>query len=318
MIPSAIKAGVATAGLCLGLLACTNGGLYQLQDGGAGAGATGRSASASGSTGGSGTSGGSSTSGGQQSCNPYADNCPGFGSVDPLAACSDGQLELVANLVQFNFQSGTQPITCQIVLTDFFNPGLSVKTDLCGYIRYCVAAGTQVSFTAHVSGFVDVNFATLVVNQSVQIPDRPGIPMVKSTIIESINQVLPGADTSQAMVIVNVQPLDLQSCDDKSGWTLGLVDGQGNSVDAGVAYVISSTPDPAASATDISGIVFFYNIDPTLGVVQPRGFKAGNALADGGVICANPENGPPFGFTGSVPLEGGDVSVIPFVVAPSQ
>jgi hypothetical protein len=238
-----------------------------------------------------------------------------------------GLVELVANLVDFNFTTSSQPITCPILLTDLLNPALSVATDLCGYIRYCVMPSTEISFSAQVSGYVPVNFATIVVAQSTQV--TPGIPMARKSILSQLPNFLPNVDTSDAMVIVEVQPVDpsprpdagvaAQDCANPEGWTIWLVDSSGNTVDAGSAYLAGPTLDPAAPYTDPTGFAFFYNLDPAVQSVSPRGHRMRDApLPDGGPLCGNPESGPPLGFTGSVPLISGDLSVIPYLVGPNQ
>ncbi len=289
--------------------------------------ATSRRGSSSGGTGGTG-GGNGSTSGGQGVCNNNPGSCPPPGTRDPLGECQTGQLELVANLVDFNFTTNSSAVTCPIVLSDVADPGLSVTTDLCGYIRYCVAPETEISFIAKVNGYVPLHFATLIVDQSAQIPNLPGIPMAKNALLDGLTTFLPNADTkSHAMVIVDIQPVipspqsdagyAAQACASKQGWTIWLVDSSGDPVDAGIAYLVNDTLDPTAGGTDPTGFVFFYNIDPGLGTVQPRGYRARDALSDGGVLCGNPESGPPLGFTGSVPLAQSELSVIPYVEGPN-
>jgi hypothetical protein len=316
-----LKAAAGVAALGLAFVTCCSSGPPS-SGGGIGGQGTSRRAS---STGGAGTGGSGSTSGGSASCNASPGSCPAPDTVEPLNDCSGGQVELVANLVDFNFTSTSEPITCPIRLTNLINPSLSVSTDLCGYIRYCVTPGTEVSFQASVNGYIPMNFATLVVGQSTQI--QPGIPMARSALQAQLPTFLPNANTSDAMVIVEVQPENPspksdagvagQACANKQGWALWLVDANGDFVDAGLAYLVNDTLDPTATGTDPTGFAFFYNVDPGLQTVQPRGARARDKLPDGGVLCGNPESAPPLGFTGSVPVLGGDLSVIPYVEGPN-
>jgi hypothetical protein len=317
-MPSTTNGWLGMVGLCLALGACAPGGPPS-NNGGV---ATSRR---SGSTGGASTGGSGTTSGGQNSCNANPGSCPAPETLEPLDDCSGDQVELVANLVDFNFTSNSEPITCPILLTDIDNPNLSVSTDLCGYIRYCVASGTQISFLAQVNGYIPLSFATVDVMQSTQI--LQGIPMAKSALLSQLSTFLPNANTSDGMVIVEVQPVNPspssdagvagQACANKQGWELWLVDSSGDYVDAGVAYLVNDTLDPTAGGTDPTGFAFFYNVDPGLQTVQPRGYRARDTLSDGGALCGNPESGPPLGFTGSVALLGGDLSVIPYVEGPN-
>ena len=308
------------AGLGLSLVACSAGGPPTTNGGQA----TSRRGS---STGGGGETGGNgSTTGGQGACNPSPGSCPPPGTHAPLDNCP-GQVELVANLVDFDFASSSEPVICPIILTDLYNPDLSVTTDLCGYIRYCIAAGTQISFSAQVAGYIPVNFATMVVQDSSQIPDTPGIPMAKTSLLSQLPTFLPNADPSDAMVIVEVQAVDpspnpdagpdAQACANPEGWQVWLEDASGDPIDAGMAYLINDTLDPSSTHTDSNGFVFFYNVDPSVQTVSPRGYRQRDALPDGGSRCGNPENGPPLGFTGRVPIIGGDLSVIPYLVGPN-
>src|SRR4029077_14860666 len=123
---------------------------------------------------------------------------------------------------------------------------------LCGYIRYCVAPGTEISFTANVNGYVPLHFASLIVNQSVQLPNLPGIPMAKDVLRSDLTTFLSDADPNgHAMVIVQIQPVNpsplpdagpaAQACASKQTWALWLEDSPGAPVDAGVAYLNNST-----------------------------------------------------------------------------
>jgi hypothetical protein len=329
-----MKFGLIAAALSLALAACSGENIYRsqppVQSTGAAGGASGRGTQTGSS--GSGTSAGGSSTGlssgtpGRSTagltCNQNPGGCPPADVPDPLDLCGAGQVELVANLV--DFVSGEGPISCPITLTDVYNPALSATTDLCGYIRYCVAPGTQISFSAQVSGYIPMDFATVQLTQSTQIPNRPGIPMANSGFLTVLKNLLPNADPSAAMVVIQVQPLDptpspeagvdAQACADKAGWQLWLVDPQGDVVDAGLAYLVNDTLNPSALSTDTTGYAFFYNLDPAAMTVQPRGLRPRDLLSDGGVRCVNPEVGPPLELTGSVPVSGSVLSVIPYVV----
>jgi len=315
------KVGVALPGLCLALAACSPGG--PPAGNGIGGVATSRRNSSTG-TGGTAGSGGSTTAGPGE-CNASPGSCPPPGTPAALNNCQSDQVELVANLVDSNFVSSSVDITCPILLTDVYNPSLSVTTDLCGYIRYCVAPGTQISFSAQVDNYVTVNFATLVVTESTQV--LPAIRMAKGALVNQLSTYLPDLDPGLAMVVVEVQPVNPspksdaglagQACANPQGWQVWLDDSSGDPVDAGIAYVVNDTLDPTAGGTDPSGFVLFYNVDPNLKTVQPRGYRARDKLPDGGALCGNPEGNPPLGFTGSVPISGGDLSVIPYVEGPN-
>ena len=270
-------------------------------------------------------SGGGSTTAGPNGCNASPGSCPPPGTLAPLNNCPSGQVELVANLVDSNFVSSSEDITCPILLTDVYNPSLSVTTDLCGYIRYCVAPGTQISFSAQVGNYVTLNFATLVVTESTQV--LPAIPMAKEALVNQISNYLPDLNPDLAMVVVEVQPVSSnpksdaglagQACASPQGWQVWLEDSSGDPVDAGIAYVFDDTLDPTAGVTDPTGFVLFYNVDFNLKTVQPRGYRARDKLPDGGALCGNPESNPPLGFTGSVPIREGQLSVIPYLEGPN-
>jgi hypothetical protein len=320
-----LKAGVALVGLGLSLglalgPACCPGGPPP-SNGGAG---TSRRTSSSSGTGGT-AAGSGSTTGGPGSCNAYPGSCPPPGTLAPLDNCRSDQVELVANLVDSNFANSSEDITCPILLTDVYDAKLSVSTDLCGYIRYCVAPGTQISFSAQVDAYLTVNFATLVVSQSTQV--LPGVPMAKTALLNDLRMYLPDIDTSLPMVVVEVQPVNpspgpgagqaAQRCASAEGWAVWLVDSSGGQVDAGIAYLNGNTLDTTAGKTDPTGFVLFYNVDPGLQTVQPRALRPRDLLPDGGVWCGNPEGRPPLGFIGSVPIGPNEVSVIPYIEGPN-
>ncbi len=127
-------------GLGLGLVACSQV-LPPPSNGGV---ATNRGSAGSG-TGGT-AAGSGSTTGDPGSCNANPGSCPPPGTLEALNNCRSDQVELEANLVGSNFANSSEPITCPILLTDVYNPSLSATTNLCGYVRYCVAPETQISF----------------------------------------------------------------------------------------------------------------------------------------------------------------------------
>ena len=280
---------------------------------------SGTGAGAVGSTGtGTAVGGSAAASGGSSGTCGSVSNCPAEGTVLPLTDCGDGGLvEIIANLVDFTQQ---EDLTCPVSITDFNNEQFSSVPDDCGYVRLCVAPGTQLSMSLNVNGYLPLLFATIDAQASGQIPNLPGVPLLTSGLLGLLVNGLPDYDPTAPIVLASIYPHNFQeagaeptgACATRGGYTLWLVDQDGGTVDAGLCYS-SYTGTCLKETSAQGGFALFYNLDPSTGPVSVRADSAVDD--DAGTVCPNLESSLPWQLTGFVYLQNQTISYLPYIVA---
>ncbi|MHB1845181.1 MAG: hypothetical protein ACYCWW_10145 [Deltaproteobacteria bacterium] len=286
----------------------THGCTYCATSGGQGSGG---SSSGGGTTGGGGTDAGADA-GADAGVDAGAD--AGIGGSDAGVTCpilgADGGANpcppqapisfILDGMVDIDTNAPIVGATVQAIVNSL--PVANAVTDACGGFQFClplVDGGTTAEFSPYVTGgnavptyLLDFQLAQSEIFSGRATGQPEGVPIFDQSTYTTYATFLNHGDPLVIAGVVVESTSATCSKSDVAGWSLSLVQPDGGAVSGEMRYLDDNNApenNPQATSTSLSGKAVFFNLDPTVPIVQLVAQKSGPgsctpAAADFGVV----------------------------------